>query len=315
VKAPSMRTTMPTTAAADQAHEGSRLGAYLELSKLRLTMLVVVTAGVGYIVAAAGSISGAVLLATTLGTGLLSAAASTLNQWVEIDADTRMHRTATRPLPSGRLSGRAALTFAAVCLFGGTVLLLAGAGALTAGLGVLSFLLYVFVYTPLKTRTTLNTPVGAVVGALPPLMGWTAATGRIEAGGIALAGVLFVWQIPHFLAIAWMYRDDYARGGFKMLPVVDPQGRTTFGLILLYSLALIPVTLLAGVLAGAGWAYPVGAAFLGVVFAWLALRLNAERTRDSARRLFFASLIYLPLLLLLLVLDPTGSDSIGGVQP
>lgn len=307
MKAPPMRATISTTAAA-RPHQGSRVGAFLELSKFRLTMLVVVTAGVGYLVAAAGAIHGAALLAVTVGTGLLSAAAGAVNQWVEVGADSRMDRTAGRPLPSGRLSGRAALAFAAACLAVGTGVLLAGAGALTAGLGVLSFVLYVFVYTPLKTLTTLNTPVGAVVGALPPLMGWTAATGRFEAGGIALAGILFVWQIPHFLAIAFLYREDYARGGFKMLPVLDAEGRTTFGLILLYSLALLPVSLLAGILAGAGWAYAAGAVGLGGAFVWLAVKLNSERTRNSARRLFFASLIYLPLLLGLLVLDPTGGS-------
>lgn len=283
----------------------SLLRTYVELSKLRLTGLVVVTAGTGYLVAGADDKSGIALLAVVLGTALLSGGAAALNQVLEIAADARMPRTVNRPLPAGRISVAHALAFGLITGLAGFLPLLALGGALAAGLGALTYVLYVFVYTPLKRVTTLCTPVGAVVGAIPPVIGWAAATGRIEAGAIVLAAILFVWQIPHFLAIAWLYRDDYALSGFKMLPLDDPGGRTTFAMVLLYSLALLPVTLVATPVCSTGWLYPVGAVLLGGGFAWLAVKLHRERTREAARTLFLSSLLYLPLLLLLLVFDPT----------
>jgi heme o synthase len=287
---------------------GSRLAVYSELMKLRLTGLVVVTAGVGYLAVTTASKSALAFLGTVLGTALLSGGASAMNQVLEIGPDSRMPRTRSRPLPAGRVSVRHALFFGlGIAIFGTLLLALAG-GMLAAGLGALTFAIYVGVYTPLKRVTTLCTPVGAVVGAIPPVIGWVAATGRIEAGALALGTILFVWQIPHFLAIAWLYREDYAVSGFKMLPLEDPGGRATFAMVLLYSLALVPVTLVAAPVCGGGWLYALGALILGVGFLILAIRLYRERSRAAARTLFFASLIYLPLLLAMLVLDPTSGS-------
>ncbi len=297
-------TTSPQTLRRTEAGL-SLLRTYVELSKLRLTGLVVVTAGTGYLLAGAGDKSGLALLAVVLGTALLSGGAAALNQVFEIAADARMPRTANRPLPAGRITAAHALAFGVFTGVAGFLLLLALGGSLAAGLGALTYVVYAFVYTPLKKVTTLCTPVGAAVGAIPPVIGWTAATGRIEAGAIVLAAILFTWQIPHFLAIAWLYRDDYALSGFKMLPLDDPGGRTTFAMVLLYSLALLPVTLVAAAVCFTGWLYPVGAILLGAGFAWLAVRLHRERTRAAARALFLSSLAYLPLLLLLLIFDST----------
>jgi protoheme IX farnesyltransferase len=297
-------TTSPQTLSTAGAR-GSLLRTYVELAKFRLTGLVVVTAGTGFLLASEGAVKGFVLLGVVLGTALLSGGASALNQVLEVAADARMPRTMNRPLPAGRVGMTHALLFGLLTGVAGFLLLAASGGMLAAGLGVLTFAIYVGVYTPLKRVTTLCTPVGAVVGAIPPVIGWTAAAGQIEAGAIVLAAILFVWQIPHFLAIAWLYRDDYAKGGFKMLPLGDPGGRTTFTMVLLYSLALLPVTLVAAAVCPTGWLFPLGAAVLGIGFSWLAVRLYRERTRAAARTLFLASLLYLPLLLALLVLDPT----------
>ncbi len=284
---------------------GSLLRVYVELTKLRLTGLVVVTAGTGYLLAGAGGANGFALFGVVLGTALLSGGAAALNQVFEIAADARMPRTMARPLPAGRIGVAHALAFGVLTGIAGFLLLAVTGGMLAAGLGVLTYAVYVGVYTPLKRVTTLCTPVGAVVGAIPPVIGWAAATGRIEAGGLVLAAILFVWQVPHFLAIAWLYRDDYSRSGFKMLPLEDPGGRVTFTMILLYSLALLPVTLVAAAVCSTGWLYPVLAVVLGAGFAWLAVKLYRERTRTAARTLFLASLLYLPLILALLVFDPT----------
>jgi protoheme IX farnesyltransferase len=198
------------------------------------------------------------------------------------------------------------LAIALLLMATGAGLLFAFVNTLTAALGLTAAAVYVALYTPLKRLTTLNTLAGAIVGALPPMMGWSAATGRLDPGAYVLGAILFVWQIPHFLAIAWMYRDDYRRGGLRMLPVVDETGTTTSRMVLLYSLALIPVSLMAFGVRPTGWLYPVGAVLLGAAFAWLAFRLYRERTRAAARRVFFASLIYLPLLFILMAFDPTG---------
>jgi protoheme IX farnesyltransferase len=216
-----------------------------------------------------------------------------------------MRRTRGRPLPSGRLSAPAAGVFAGGLAAVGLALLAAASGPLCAWLGALSFVVYVAVYTPLKKVTTLCTPVGAVVGALPPLMGWAAATGRIDGGALVLAALLFVWQIPHFLAIAWLYREDYAAGGFRMLPIDDPAGDRTSAMVLLYAGALLPVSLSAVPTMATGWLYPAGAVALGGGFLLLAWRFARERSAPAARRVFLASLAYLPLLLALLAFDPT----------
>jgi len=303
-----LETTPPATAALGaRTDPRSRVADVVDLTKVRLSGLVVTTAGLGYLFAARGVVDPLRLLATCVGTFLLSGGACAMNHWLEADADARMERTRGRPIPAGRMSPAAVLALSVAMMAGGAVLLLAAVNALTAGLGVTAAVVYVALYTPLKRLTTLNTLAGAIVGALPPMMGWSAATGRLDAGAFVLGAILFVWQIPHFLAIAWMYREDYRRGGFRMLPVVDETGTTTARMVLLYSLALIPVSLMAFGVRPTGWLYPAGAVVLGAAFAWLSLRLHRERTRAAARRVFFASLLYLPLLFLLMAFDPTGS--------
>lgn len=278
---------------------------FAELTKPGLTSLVLVTTALGYLLARAGPVDALTLAGAVVGTALVGGGANGLNQWWEAAADARMRRTRGRPLPSGRLSGRAGLAFSAGLTLAGTALLLTLVNGVTAALGVASWAIYLFAYTPLKPRTTLNTLVGACSGAIPPMMGWTAATGRIEPGAWVLFAVLFVWQIPHFLAIAWIYREDYAGGGFRMLPVVDPAGRTTFRIVVLYCVGLLPVTYSAALLGLTGWLYLLGATVLGLGMLRSGLRLYRERTAQAARSLFLASIAYLPTLFLLMLLDPT----------
>ena len=284
---------------------------WAELGKARLSGLVVATTAVGFAVAPRGRDEPALAALTVAGTLLAALGANGLNQWAERDRDARMLRTRGRPLPAGRLSPCHALAVSIAWVTAGVALLGATVNALTAGLALLVVLLYTLVYTPLKTRSTLNTLVGAVCGAIPPLMGWTAATGTIAPRGLVLAGVLFVWQIPHFLALAWLYREDYERGGYCMLPARDRDGRLSALMVLLYSLTLVPVAL-AGHLAGlAGAVYAVTAIVLGCGIAVLGAMLVADRSRRNARRVFLASLVYLPLLLGVMVADRTSPADPG----
>ena len=282
---------------------GRQVGFYLELAKARLAALVVLTAIVGYVLAARGSFDAVVLGWTVLGTTLTAFGANILNQWMEADRDGRMERTRNRPLPTGHVSKPIALAWGLASAVGGLVVLDLGTNRLTAALSLFVILLYVLVYTPLKVRTPLNTAVGAVCGAVPPMMGWTAATGRLELGAWILGGILFIWQVPHFLALAWMYREDYARGGFRMMPYADPDGSATGRAAFIHALALLPLT---GALAAAGvtgMTYLVGSQVVGLAFAALGLTFAKRRVRLTARRLFLASIIYLPILLGLMVSD------------
>ncbi len=282
---------------------GRLLVFYLELAKARLAALVVLTAIVGYVLAARGSFDLAVLGWTVLGTSLTAFGANILNQWLETDRDRRMERTRNRPLPAGHLSKRTALVWGLVSAAAGLVVLDLGTNRLTAALSLFVILLYVLVYTPLKVRTPLNTAVGAVCGAIPPMMGWTAATGELELGAWILGGILFIWQVPHFLALAWMYREDYARGGFRMMPAADPDGSATGRAAFVHAIALLPVT---GALAAAGvtgMTYLVFSQVVGLGFAVLGLKFARNRVPLTARRLFLASIIYLPILLGLMVTD------------
>ena len=222
----------------------TELGLYLELSKARLASMVVFSTVAGYLLSARGASRLDDLIWTALGTTLAAFGANIFNQIMETDLDAKMERTRNRPLPSGRLPRSRAHVYGWVSSIAGVVLLGALLNLLTAGLALATILLYTLVYTPMKTRTSTNTLVGAIVGAVPPVIGWTAASGRIEIGALVLFGILFTWQVPHFLALAWMYREDYARGGFKMLPAVDGVGRFTARTALVYALALQPLTLL-----------------------------------------------------------------------
>lgn len=280
------------------------LRALAVLTKARLSGLVLWTTAVGYLIAPrGGTFDVPRFLWTILGTAMAAAAASALNQVMEIRRDAVMHRTATRPLPAGTMSPRTALIFAVLVGVLGTAILLLFVGPLVGWLAAFTITLYVGLYTPMKTRSTLNTLVGAVCGAIPPMMGWAAVTGGLEPGAWALGALLFVWQIPHFLALAWLYRDDYARGGYVMLPAIDREGSMTARIALLTSLLLVPVGLLATIIGLAGWFAAAGAVVLGLLMVHRAVRLVRERDDASARGLFMASLAHLAILLLLIVVD------------
>jgi protoheme IX farnesyltransferase len=280
----------------------SRAADFLELTKPRITFLVLVTAAVGYALGLRGGFEPSVFLLMLGGTALLSAGAAVLNQYLERETDSRMERTRHRPLPSGRLDASEARTFGLVLSAAGLALL-AGAGWLPALLGLASEASYLLLYTPLKRVTPLCTIVGAVPGALPPMIGWAAARGDLGAGAWALFAVLFLWQLPHFLALAWLYRDEYAQAGLPMLTVRDPRGASTGRQAVLYAAALLPVSLVAGALASAGNVYLWSATALGLLFAFCAARFALRRTASAARSLFLVSILYLPALFAVLVLD------------
>jgi protoheme IX farnesyltransferase len=282
---------------------GSSWRDFYELIKPRMNLLILGTTTVGFSLAARTTDDWKRLPNALVGTALCAASAAILNQLIEKQYDARMERTANRPLPTGRISERHALILGiAAGALGGCYLLLL-VNWLTALLGTATLASYVLVYTPLKRLTTLNTIVGAIPGAVPPMMGWTAVTGSLAIPALALFGILFVWQIPHFLAIATLYREDYRRGGFKMLPVDDPDLQRTGRQILLYSAAMFPVSLLPVMAGVAGRVYTVSAVVLGVMFFAFALSCANRRTRAEARKLFFASIIYLPVLLAILMMD------------
>ncbi|MGH7215291.1 MAG: heme o synthase [Tepidisphaeraceae bacterium] len=283
----------------------SRFADFVELAKPRLNFLVLITTAVGFYMAARSGTHWVVLVHALIGTALTAGGASALNQLIERDHDARMPRTRKRPLPAGRVMALEALAFGSILGIVGVAYLLVMVNALTAALGAFTLLSYIFVYTPLKRLTTLNTIVGAVPGAIPPVMGCTAAGGVLTPEAVALFGILFFWQMPHFLAIAILYRDDYARGGFKMLPVVDPTLETTGRQILVYGMALIPVSLLPSVLHATGAIYFTAAMLLGLAFLSFGVSCAATRSRTDARKLFFASIIYLPLLLAFMMIDKT----------
>lgn len=288
----------------------------LLLSKARLCAMVLITTLVGYLLAVP-AIDWTVLLATLAGTTLTAFGANALNQYRERDVDALMERTRRRPLPDGRLSADVALVYGVAVSLTGTFVLLAWSGLLPAMLAAATILLYVLVYTPLKRTSTLNTLVGAVCGALPPLIGWSAATGGLQTGGWLLFALLFVWQMPHFLALAWMYREDYARGGLRMLPVVDPDGRLTFPVTVLFALLHLPLGLLVTMAGVAGPWFAVGSLLLGAWWGMLGLKLYRSHSDHDARRVFLASLAYLPLALVLMVADrgPGRAEDVWLVAP
>ncbi len=286
------------------AAAGNKVAAYVSLTKPRIVVMVLVTVGVGFLLGARGSAHPATLSLTLLGTALVAGGASTLNQWMERARDARMRRTANRALPRGRLGAVEAALFGVGLGLAGTAILLWGANWLAAAVAVSTLLLYVFVYTPLKPWTTLNTAIGAIPGALPPVIGWAAATETLGIEAFSLFLIVFLWQFPHFLAIAWIYREDYARGGLKMLPGADPQGALTGRQATIYALALIPAGLLPATIGLAGPVYFVGALVLGLLYLAAAIQFWTGVSESTARRLLRMSFCYLPLVLLLLVLNP-----------
>ena len=281
----------------------SRFSDLLELTKPRITFMVVLTAGIGALLASRGDLPLGLLMHALVGTALVSGGASAFNQVLEHEVDARMRRTAQRPIPAGRMSTRIGWVFSLTVSAIGVAYLLWFVNGLTALLGIVALLSYVLVYTPLKRSSSLSTLVGAVPGAIPPMMGWTAIAGEVEPGAWALFGILFFWQLPHFLAIAWLCREDYGQAGFPMLPVTDPDGRQTSRQMILYSLALLPVSLAPTALELTGTAYLVGAAILGVLFLAFSFNFARSVSRASARRVMQYSVLYLPLVLGVMVLD------------
>jgi heme o synthase len=276
---------------------------YLELTKPRITLMVVLTTLVGFVMGNVGPISAAALIPALVGTALVAAGASVLNMVLERRIDAMMLRTRNRPLPSGRLGVSEAVSWGVALTASGLVVLTWLSGPLAGAVAAVTWGSYVFIYTPLKTRTSLATIVGAFPGALPPVIGWVAARGVLEPGTFVLFAILFLWQIPHFLAIASLYREDYARAGLPMLPVLDPEGRVTGRQALANSIALMLVSLTPTAGGMAGRAYLVGALSLGVGFTALAAVSAVVRTKSASRRLFLGSLVYLAALSTLLLID------------
>ena len=275
---------------------------YVELTKPRITALVVVSAAAGFLLGAA-SVDFALFAHAMIGVALVASGTSAMNQVLERDVDALMVRTRSRPLPTGRVGTPPAAVVSGCLAAAGIIWLWVAVNPLTAGLALATFISYDFVYTPLKRVHSLSTVVGAVPGALPILGGWTAATGQLSLGGWALFAILFLWQLPHFLALAWLLRDDYEAAGLRMLSVGDFEGRQTRHQALLYALTLVPVSLLPSVIGLTGAVYFAVALGLGGFFLWTALRFARAATSSNARALFRASILYLPLLMAVLVLD------------
>jgi len=283
--------------------EKSWTSVFADLVKARLTTLVLLTTVVGFYIGWRGPMNYLLMFHTLLGTALVASGAAALNQLLERDYDARMRRTAGRPLPSGRLQPITVMLFGGVCSVVGLIYLAFLVNPLTSVIGAVTLVSYLFIYTPLKRVTWLNTAVGAIPGGLPPLMGWAAARGELAGGGWALFAILAFWQLPHFFAIAWIYRDEYAKAGFKMLPQVDPDGQRTARQAISHTLALLPVGMLPFLFKLTGLVYLTGAMLLGVGFLTFAILFARQLTVTRARQLFFASIVYLPLLLAALVLD------------
>jgi len=281
----------------------ARSAAYIELTKPRITFLIVLTSAAGFCLGSRGALNYLTFAHAMVGIALLSSGIATLNQFMERDLDGLMRRTENRPLPSGRLTPFEALWFGVALTMGAEFYLALSVNLLTAVLGLTVISGYLFLYTPLKTRTSLSTAVGAFPGAMPPLIGWAAARGEIDVAAWVLFAILFLWQFPHFLAIAWMYREDYGRAGIRMLPVVEPDGRVTGQQIILYSLMLVPVSLLPAFLGITGRFYLVFALVLGLLFLGSSIRAALSKSNQHARQLLLASVLYLPLLFGVMVLN------------
>ncbi len=287
---------------------------YAELMKLRVTTLIVMTAWCGYYLGAQKSGVSSVswgLFHALLGIALVSSGTAALNEVMEHEVDARMRRTAQRPLPAGRMSLRHATVAGLVATLGGSIYLAAFTNPLTGLLTFLTSVVYLAAYTPLKRVSPICTFVGAFPGAMPGVLGWTAARGRVELGALILFAILFAWQFPHFFSIAWLYREDYAQGGIRMLPVVEDDGRSTARRIVAYSLILIPLSVLPSVFGMAGKIYFAGAIVFGLALFWFGARLafvhlplNSPRSKMLARHVLQATVIYLPLLFALMMSNP-----------
>ena len=283
----------------------SRAADYVTLAKPRLNLLVVATSLAGYVMAHGNTSDAIVMLSVVAGTALVASGASALNQVYERRTDALMNRTRLRPMPDGRIQPAEALRYAALLCVAGLLVLWLGANLLSAAVALATLVSYAVIYTPLTLRTSFATVIGAIPGALPPVIGWAAATGTLSPGAWILFGIVFLWQLPHFLAIAWMYREDYARAGFPMLPVIEPDGRSTARQSVVYAAALLPLSLAPTIAGMATTAYFVGALILTLAFLGLTLRFARTRSVADARRVFFGSITYLPLLWALMITGRT----------
>lgn len=280
-----------------------RVEAFVELTKPRIAILLVLTSAAGFYAGSIGTFDLLLFAHSMLGITLLAFGVATLNQWYERAIDPLMDRTAGRPIPSGKITPNEALIFGLAQCLAAELYLLFFVNVITAALGLTVIGGYVLIYTPLKTKTSASTAIGAFPGAMPPLMGWTAATNEITLGAWALFAIQFLWQFPHFLSIAWLYREQYAKAGILMLPVVEPDGRLTVRQIVIFTLMLVPVSLGPFFLGFAGPYFLVGAIILGVWFMVESIRMALSKTNKAARRLLLVSVIYLPLFFLFMVLD------------
>jgi heme o synthase len=292
----------PTLSRVEPAEKGW-LSICAELFKVRLTTLVLLTTAVGFYLGFRGPVDYVLMLHTLIGTALVASGASALNQLFEREYDGRMRRTQDRPLPSGRMQPQTVLFVGVASAAFGLIYLARTVNLIASVVGAVTLVSYLFIYTPLKRVTWLNTAIGAVPGALPPLIGWTAARGELGGAGWALFAIQAFWQLPHFMAIAWIYRAEYARAGFKMLPVLDVDGRRTARHALSFTVGLLPLSFCPYLFNAAGPIYLAGALILGFGFLWSAVRFSRHLDVPRARQLFYASIVYLPLLLGLMVLD------------
>jgi protoheme IX farnesyltransferase len=274
----------------------TRASDYIALTKPRLNLLVVATSAAGYYLGASSGPAVWPMAQAVAGTALVAGGAAVLNQVYERDTDALMRRTRMRPLPDGRVPAADARMFGLALAACGLALLAVRANLLAASLAAATLVVYLLVYTPMKRHSSFATLIGAVPGALPPLIGWTASHGSLSTGGAALFAIVFLWQIPHFMAIAWLYRDDYGKAGFPMLPVIEPDGRKTGRQAALYAAALLPTSLVPGAIGLSEWPYLAIALVLGIALLWLSVEFARARSDRSARALFFASIAYLPLL-------------------
>jgi protoheme IX farnesyltransferase len=280
-----------------------RFVAYLELTKPRIALTLLLTAAAGFYLGTSGVFDFWKFFHAMVGIALLAFGVATFNQLIERDTDRLMKRTANRPLPSGKLKPAEVLVFAVFLCLAAEIYLAYFVNPLTSVMGILVIIGYVMLYTPMKTRTSLSTVVGAFPGAMPPLMGWTSSTNEITLGAWILFVLLFLWQFPHFLAIAWMYREEYANAKILMLPVVEPEGRITARQIVIFSILTFITSLFPFFLGLSGFAYLTGAIVLGILFCWSSIRAAKTRSLGETRRLFLVSVLYLPLLFGLMVLN------------
>jgi len=283
----------------------SRATDYVALAKPRLNVLVVASTVAGYAMAHGNTGDIATLGSTVIGTALVAGGASAINQVIEREPDGLMRRTRLRPLPDGRLGTAEALAFAGIISALGLLTLATAVNVLSALVALATLVSYAVIYTPLKRRTSFSTVIGAIPGALPPVIGWAAADDALSQGAWVLFAIVFLWQLPHFLAIAWMYREDYARAGFPMLPVVEPDGHSTARQAVVYTAALLPVALAPTLVGMSGRLYFGAALAITLIFLGVSIRFALTRAVRDARRLFFASIIYLPILWAMMIVDRT----------